>query len=146
MKKLLFLSFFCILSFLSYGQIYGDPINEFESQYKREWVYIGWTQQYPILNCQPSFSWSVTKSKGTNQYGQQLYKLYFRSNSRYCNGNLAATYINGMILQVNGMPVNQTKAWINFRETYQPPFFTFWYPINQQPPNIYFTWDYVNVN
>ena len=151
MKKLLFLFVFCLSSLIGYAQpanagansIY---INEIEEQYKREWPYIGWTQQYPVINCQPSFLWSVTRSKGTNQYGQQLYKFYFKSTSKYCNGLIAGTYINGITLYLNDVQFNQTKFWINFRELYQPPFLSFWWTANQAPPRIFFSWDYVNVN
>lgn len=134
--------FFLILSFFLTFSVYSQVPDAI--QYRNEEISIPWKQQYPLINCQPSFYWSLTYIDKPNIYGQYLYKMYFMSNSRYCNGVPAGTYINGISIWINGYLVNpQNKYWIFFKEIYHPPAFEFWAPPR---PYINFTWDYVSVN
>jgi hypothetical protein len=116
----------------------------FTQQYNNEIPYIIWTQQYQTLNCYPSFYWSVTRTNIFNQYGQELYKMYFYSNSRYCNGSWAATYITGISLYINDNILNKNeKYWVIFKDTYHHSAFSFWsYP----NPKVVITWDNVTLN
>lgn len=139
MKKLIFLFFTFIYFFNANAQN-----NPYEQQYKNEVVYIPWKQELPTADCQPSFYWSVTRSKLPNAYGQFFYKLYFQSNSRYCNGVWASTYITGINFFVNNQLMNpQGKYWIMFKETYHLSYFAFWANPN---PQIGMTWDFITIN
>jgi hypothetical protein len=134
MKKIIFLFYFLLLfGFKSNAQSYSNEI-----------PYINWVQQYESINCYPSFYWSVTRTNIFNQYGQELYKIYFLSNSRYCNGSWAGTYLNGINIFVNGELINKNgKYWVVFKDTYHNSAFSFWSYAN---PKISLTWDNITIN
>lgn len=138
MKKLLLY----IVIFLFFS-IKGNS-QSFTQQYNNEMPYINWSQQYPTSNCNPSFYWSVTRTNIFNQYGQELYKMYFYSNSRYCDGSWAATYITGITLYINGYTLNpNNKYWIIFKDVYHHSAFSFWSNPN---PKVLIIWDNVTIN
>jgi hypothetical protein len=134
MKRFIILVSFLFISFVGLSQ--G---NQYEAQMRQEVAYTQWKQEYATQNCQPSFYWLITRSPGTDGYGRYLYKFYFYSNSRYCNGAWAGTYITGIYLVVDGYALNPTAPyWIMFKETYQPPALSFWSA--NYNPSIRFTW------
>jgi len=138
MKKLI-LFFSLLFSFFTTKAQYT-----FEQQYKSEVVYIPWRQELTTGNCQPSFFWSVTRNKIPNSYGQFYYKVYFQTNSRFCDGTIAATYISGINFYVNNTLMNpQGKYWVLFREIFHLNYFGFWSVPN---PRIGMTWDYITIN
>lgn len=143
MKKIILIIFFFFISFITKAQNPNQFYLTDEQKYYNEVVYIRWTPQYPVVNCMPSFYWSVTRSRYANNWGQFEYKMYFRTNST-CNGFPRAVQINGILLYVNGQIMNlQTKYWIRFLEIYQPPTLSFMAPLN---PVINYTWDNVILN
>jgi hypothetical protein len=134
MKRILFLFYFLLL--------FGFKTNA--QSYSNEIPYINWIQQYESVNCYPSFYWSVTRTNIYNEYNQELYRIYFLSNSRYCNGSWAGTYVNGINIFVNGELMNKNgKYWVMFKDIYHNSAFSFWsYP----NPKITLTWDNVTIN
>jgi len=134
MKKIIFIFYFFLLfSFKTNAQSYANEI-----------PYINWVQQYQSVNCNPSFYWSVTRTNIYNKSNQELYRIYFLSNSRYCNGSWAGTYISGINIFVNGELINKNgKYWVVFKDIYHNSAFSFWsYP----NPKIILTWDNVTIN
>jgi hypothetical protein len=116
----------------------------FSDSFKNEVVYINWLQQYPTVNCQASFYLAVTRTNIYNNIGEELYKIYFYSNSRYCNGSWAGTYLGGINIYINGMLYNRDgKYWVMFREVHYNPMFSFWSHPN---PDVYLTWDVIKIN
>jgi hypothetical protein len=138
MKKLLLLLGIVLCSLIAFSQ------NPIEQQLKSEIAYTQWIQQGPTQNCQPSFFWLVTRSYNQDAYGRSLFKIYFYSNSRYCNGEWAGTYIQGVFIIVDGEVLNPgAPYWILFKEVYQHPNFSFW-AIGS--PQISMNWTNLTVN
>lgn len=138
MKKIIVLLFLMLLI-----PIYGYT-QKSEVFFKNEIIYLNWEQHYPTVNCRPSFFTAVTRTNMYNNLGQELYKIYFYSNSRYCNGSWAGTYLNGINIYINGNLYNiDGKYWIMFKEIYHNPMFSFW---SKQNPHVYLTWDDIQIN
>lgn len=101
--------------------------NQYEQQMKQEITVSQWIQVGPSQNCQPSFYWVVTRSRNPDQYGRYLFKVYFQSNSRYCNGAWAGIYLQGIYFLVNGQVINPNNpSWLMFKELYHNPIFSVW--------------------
>jgi hypothetical protein len=121
-----------------------SQVNQFELDLRSENSYITWKQEYNGGNGLPSFYWMVTRSHQMDAYGRFYYKIYFYSNSRYPNGTWAGTYLYGITIYVNNMPLNpNSKYWIMFKETYHNPYFGFW---SSHPPYIALSWDNILIN
>jgi hypothetical protein len=128
---------FLILPIYSFSQTNED-------NFRKETIYLNWKQQYPTINCQPSFFIAVTKTNIYNKSGEELYKIYFYSNSRYCNGSWAGTYLTGINIYINNVLYNKEgKYWIMFKDIYNNTMFSFW---SEPNPEIYITWDNIQIN
>jgi hypothetical protein len=140
MKRVIILITFLFISSFAFSQT-----NQYELQLKRETAYTQWKQEYPSQNCEASFYWLISRSNGVDAYGRYLFKIYVYSNSRYCNGTWASTYIDNIYLYVDGYLINPNAPyWIMFRETYQPPSLSWW---SANPtPAVRFVWGNVTVN
>jgi hypothetical protein len=138
MKKfIIFLFLVLLVPIYGFSQTSSDV-------FKNEIIYLNWQQQYSTANCQPSFFIAVSRTNIYNNIGQELYKIYFYSNSRYCNGSWAATYLTGINIYINGMLYNkEDKYWIIFKDVYNNPMFNFWSNPN---PEVYLTWDFIKIN
>ena len=121
MKKFILLLLLALCSFVAIGQ------NQYEIQMRQETTVSNWVQVNQSTNCQPSFYWVVTRSRTTDAYGRYLFKVYFQSNSRYCDGSWAGTYLQGVYFLVNGQTMNPNNPyWLMFKELYYNPIFSVW--------------------
>ena len=137
MKKFILLVVFIFCSLAGVSQ------NQYEQEMQQEIAITEWTQVGQAQNCNASFYWLITQSQTQDQYGRFLFKVYFYSNSRYCDGSWAQTYLQGVYFIVNGQLINQNPGWVIFREVYQPRWLSVWAP---RGSNIQFKWASITVN
>jgi len=133
MKKILsiLLLIFC-LSFPS----------EIKAQSQPTVTYIDWQLSNNACNGCAAFYW---KANRTYFPTQQIYKfdLWFSSNSFYSNGVWASTYLGGIIIYSDDIPMNANSFWLLFKDQSTSGLSTF-YSTNPNP-YIKITWQNLTV-
>jgi len=130
MKKLLLLLIIVLSPYVIYCQI-GN--NNFSNQYQIQTVdYSPWQLSNDGCFGCPSFYWKVTKT------GNQ-FDLWFSSNSYYPNGAKSSTYVWGIQLYVNNIPMLSEPVWLLFYDPYSNILLSF--QSRETNPKIFLKWD-----